>query len=106
MTNIELAREAGINEWWDSGNEQREVLMQCIDRYTALVEARLMAKLLEGAGEPLNRDDTVHGVNYYTSDQIAAAVMREREECAKVCEAHYNHEAKDCAEEIRNRGTK
>ena len=23
------------------------------------------------------------------------------ERCAQVCEAHYNHEAKDCAEEIR-----
>ena len=101
-TNIELAREAGINEWWDSGNEQHEVLTQCIDRYTTLVEARLMAKLLEGAGESVNRDDTVHGVNYYTSDQIAAAVLRERERIL----ACYSPDdtANDWADKIR--GTK
>jgi hypothetical protein len=29
----------------------------------------------------------------------------EREACAKVCETFYNHEAKDCAEAIRARGS-
>jgi hypothetical protein len=34
-----------------------------------------------------------------------AALVRadEREECAKVCETFYNHEAHDCAEAIRAR---
>ncbi len=33
-----------------------------------------------------------------------AAVKAEREACAKVCETFYNHEAKDCADAIRERG--
>ena len=32
-----------------------------------------------------------------------AAAREENEACAKLCESHYNHEAKDCAEEIRER---
>ena len=32
-----------------------------------------------------------------------AAVRAEREACAKVCETFYNHEAKDCADAIRER---
>jgi hypothetical protein len=47
-TNIELAREAG---------EQLTIFAakfpEMFDRYTAAVEARMMAKLLEGAGEPV-----------------------------------------------------
>jgi len=27
----------------------------------------------------------------------------ENEACAKLCESHYSHKAKDCAEEIRER---
>ena len=58
-TNIELAREAGINEWWDSGNEQHEVLTQCIDRYTTLVEARMMAKLVKIVEEAVAECDAI-----------------------------------------------
>ena len=55
---------------------------------------------------PASAIETLDRIMVGQPDQIAAAVLREREECAKVCDAHYNHEAKDCAEEIRNRGTK
>ena len=102
-TNIELAREAGLNDFGVAWQQS------ALDRYTALVEARLIAKLLEGAGEPVNRDDTVHGVNYYTSDQIAAAVLREREECATFIETQRNDVPAtgiEFAAAIRNRGTK
>lgn len=84
-TNIELAREAGVHQYErfdsvDGGNQ--------LDCYTALVEARLMAKLLEGTGELVEyvRIHDGHEYlftkacdDYYTPDQIAAAVLRERE---------------------------
>jgi hypothetical protein len=38
-------------------------------------------------------------------EQSEGAVAAEREACAKVCETFYNHEAKDCAEAIRARGS-
>ena len=63
--------------------------------------------------------DTWEKINeLYTRDQIAAAVLREREECAKVCmqletaidgggNAYYRPaDARQCVAAIRNRGTK
>ena len=138
-TNIELAREAGIIP---AGYEEiaSEGGMPNLDRYTAAVEARLMAKLLEGAVEkPVARTmryigndayakehgncartydelpdgtykDTWEKINeLYTRDQIAAAVLREREECAKVADpVGWAHESikREIAYAIRNRGTK
>jgi hypothetical protein len=46
----------------------------------------------------------VHAIDI-TSKSIETAVLAEREACAKVCETFYNHEAKDCAEAIRARGS-
>lgn len=36
---LTLAREAGIDEWWDSGDEHREVLQDHLKRFAALVRA-------------------------------------------------------------------
>jgi hypothetical protein len=36
---IKWAREAGIDHWWESGNEHREVLQQHLKRFAALVAA-------------------------------------------------------------------
>jgi hypothetical protein len=36
---IRMAREAGIDHWWESGNEHREVLQQHLERFAALVAA-------------------------------------------------------------------
>ena len=36
---IRMAREAGIEDWWDSGNEHREVLQEHLERFAALVIA-------------------------------------------------------------------
>ena len=52
-----------------------------------------------------------NGVALYTAKQIEAAVLAEREACAKVCEEQYNspdfNEAYvDCADAIRARGEK
>ena len=123
-TNIELALEAGICQYErfdsvDGGNQ--------LDRYTALVEARMMERLLEGAGEPyatLHHDDGYfttkqreHDLRYggpirtdvYTSNQIAAAVLRERERVAKLFETELSGReffSEGIAEIVRNRGTK
>ena len=80
-TNIELAREAG---------EQLTIFAakfpEMFHRYTVAVEARLMAKLLEGAGEPARIEQELYGdeFRYYTPNQIAAAVLREREEVERL----------------------
>lgn len=37
-----------------------------------------------------------HAVTLANSERLAAIDL-----CAQICESHYNHEAKDCAEEIR-----
>ena len=34
---IRMAREAGIEDWWDSGNEHREVLQEHLERFAAIV---------------------------------------------------------------------
>jgi hypothetical protein len=34
---IELAKQAGIDEWWNSGNEHREVLQEHLEHLAALV---------------------------------------------------------------------
>jgi hypothetical protein len=36
---IRMAREAGIDHWWESGNEHREVLQQHLERFAAIVAA-------------------------------------------------------------------
>jgi hypothetical protein len=169
-TNIELARECQLLDGL-------AVVPSQVDRYTAAVEARLMAKLLEGAGEPLGyvsthtscppqfsktfsgvyRDTALTIDVVYTADRIAAAntrrkeaqaecevlkkrlvradlekrqavreaVLREREECANLCEAIRKESegpafqgasrdymdgramgAETCRADIQNRGTK
>jgi hypothetical protein len=147
MTNADLARKAGGTAYTNRHVEGSAFAFgpEALDRYTALVEARLVAKLLEGAGEkPVARTmryigndsyakehgncartydelpdgtykDTWEKINeLYTRDQIAAAVLRERQECAELCEdtqqeyepytgAPHNL-AYTCAEAIRNRG--
>jgi hypothetical protein len=47
---IEMAIQAGVDKWWDSGNEQREVLQKHLVVFAKLVAAKEReecAKLLE-----------------------------------------------------------
>ena len=37
---IEMARQAGVDKWWDSGNEQREVLQKHLVVFAKLVEEK------------------------------------------------------------------
>lgn len=128
LTNAELAREAGMT--LKTAYELRMSNPRTIlDRYTELVEARLMAKLLEGVGEPVAWMNPYGGLLHqcrtgleketftiplHTPEQIAAAVreavLRERIECAKICERFQARDvgmqSAECAAAIRNRGTK
>lgn len=35
----QMAREAGIDSWWDSGNEQREILQDHLEHFAGMVAA-------------------------------------------------------------------
>jgi len=49
----DMAREAGLDEWWDSGSEWRETFNEHLKTFAALVRAderELCAKRLEAVG--------------------------------------------------------
>lgn len=94
-----------------------------LEKFAALIRAERDAELLAGVGEPIgdgftqliqvgDTPSTVEiiriqgvGVPVYTADQVAAAVLRERERCAKVVEASPSYDwhkfACECAQAIR-----
>ena len=92
---IRMAREAGVKDWWDSGNDNAAALLECLERFAALVAAA-------------EREHNMQMQNIL----IDAAVKAEREACAKVCEETtaawtqhlYNEGCMDCAKAIRARG--
>lgn len=124
MTNIiNLAKQAGLG-WAEGLGDMIEFLL----RFHDLAIETYRKRLLEGVGEPVGEaylcdacDTPFDGGYYcpsktcghntstkqpvYTADQLAAAVAREREECAKVCEqwGAWNNVAQDCAAAIRAR---
>ena len=56
---IRMAREAGIDHWWESGNEHREVLQQHLERFAALVRADEREACAKEADRWSKRDDDV-----------------------------------------------
>ena len=68
----ELAEQAGIDEWWDSGNECREVLQEYLEKLAELI-----------AADERNRIWTQSHWTEYERKIVAA----ERKACAKVCES-------------------
>ena len=40
---LRLAKEAGVDAWWDSGDENRDVLQDHLERFAALVAAHVKA---------------------------------------------------------------
>jgi hypothetical protein len=42
---IKMARQAGVDKWWDSGNEQREVLQKHLVVFAKLVAAKEREKI-------------------------------------------------------------
>jgi hypothetical protein len=118
---IAMAREAGIDHWWESGNEHREVLQQHLERFAALVRAdernKLAAwmihhNLATGHGDTMEQLCDALGTEIV--HRIDMEVESEREACAKVCEGFVHnfedpsmieHAAVACANAIRARGT-
>ena len=79
----DMAREAGIDAWWDSGGDWRETFDEHLKAFEALVRA--------------DERDRAMRENAY--------VQAEREACAKVCEdLHPGLATKRAAELIRARG--
>jgi hypothetical protein len=50
---IELAREAGFEYWWDSGNESIEVFQMLLKRFAKLVAAKEREALAQPEQEPM-----------------------------------------------------
>ena len=48
---MDMAREAGIDEWWDSGNEHREVLQKHLEAFAKLVDAEAAAREREACAK-------------------------------------------------------
>jgi hypothetical protein len=48
---IEMAEQAGVDEWWDSGNEQREVLQEHLEAFAKLVAAKATASEREACAK-------------------------------------------------------
>lgn len=88
---IRMAREAGIEDWWDSGNEHREVLQEHLERFAALVASAEHKRVQQ----------------VYTdaaTDSVKAAIAYEREACAKLCEQDDSMRWAGAANAIRARG--
>ena len=113
---IKLARENGLYE----DNLLFVLRHDELTLFANAIEAKYRERLLSGAVEP-RMFVSYEGVQtaYYTADQLAAAVLREREECAKVCEAEgvdtgteneletdWWLATRNCAQAIRARGNK
>ena len=117
-TIIELAREAGFvsAQFWP---DDFKGLQASVERFATLVEAAHTERLLAGVempepagfvwrqagdkGDPLLTEEKA-----FTLDQlretVAAAVLREREECADLCERHISYPSSlYFADTIRNR---
>lgn len=83
---IELAKQAGIDDWWESGNERREELDDLLTTFATLVRNAYRAELLAGVGEPAvklhgkhkNGKLSAERMELYTADQLAAAVLAAR----------------------------
>ena len=73
---IRMAREAGIEDWWDSGNEHREVLQEHLERFAALV-ASAEREVSVNALRTLNETYEI---------ELRKAIATEREACAQVCD--------------------
>lgn len=94
---LRMAREAGIDVWWDSGNEHRERLQEHLERFAALVAAHTLSNI-----------DPSKFMSY--QEAYEAGQFAEREACAKLCDDWtkanyvYVNGAVQCAAAIRARG--
>ena len=85
----DLAREAGLPAGHSPWQYQWFSLAEPLTRFHALAIEQEHKRLLAGSGEPDTHcfdDDTGKDVWSYSKEQMAAAVLRERERCAAICD--------------------
>jgi hypothetical protein len=98
-----------FDEWWDSGNEMREVFDNHLERFATLHRASILEELT-GAEMPepvAYAYNGTHGARFDETqlrEAIASAVVREREQCAQLCAAYGEDDLNDVAAAIRARG--
>ena len=84
MNIIELAREAGMQL---GDNFADKMMVAVLTRFAHLVRDAYREELLAGVDVPWTYTETSPAKPLYNADQMAAAVLRERERCAKLCES-------------------
>jgi hypothetical protein len=98
-----MARDAGFNY----PSSEKDTDYYKLERFAALVRADERERFY-GQDKPAKCSKGCPPKQICDYCQVVAPVramiLAEREECAKLCETFYNHEAKDCAEAIRARG--
>jgi len=52
----ELAEQAGIDEWWDSGNECREVLQEHLEKLAELIVRQCLGCCEQVISDPVPKD--------------------------------------------------
>jgi hypothetical protein len=62
-TTIELAREAGIDAWWDSGSDWRETFNEHLKAFEALVRADERGRMCEQPKECSSEKSTSNEAN-------------------------------------------
>ena len=91
---IRLARQAGIDHWWESGNEHREVLQQHLERFAALVREHLLSTEIHSCHANCQRLACI---------QTRRAVEAEREACAVIAETPVSGEQDDITMQAKDR---
>ena len=99
---IEMAKEAGIDAWWDSGGDWRETFDEHLKAFEALVRAD-ERKAAQAEGEA---DKVIIEYHEAAIKRLEAAILAEREACAMVCDdmGPCGFTGESCAEAIRARG--
>lgn len=74
---MSLLSDEEIRKWWASENGLEDCQMCKLDDFSKVaraIEAAILAKLASAElPEPIQRDDTEHGVDYYTALQLHEA---------------------------------
>lgn len=75
---IQIAREAGIDEWWNSGSDWRETFDEALERFAAAIRLATKdedAKICEEIGKPNSFQSIAESIHTeITSSQIASAI--------------------------------
>jgi hypothetical protein len=67
-----MAKEAGIDAWWDSGDENRDVLQDHLERFAALVAAHEREACAKVCGLVAQDIDDTNGLATYCAEAIRA----------------------------------